>query len=226
MNADLTSFLNLLDSYLGSAQYFPFILLGTGIFFTLYLKFPQLRFFKHALRIVRGKYDKDDAKGDVTHFQALTTAISGTVGTGNIGGVALAIYLGGPAALFWMWMTAFFGMTTKFVEVTLSHKYRMVDDEGHIIGGPMYVMERRLNMKWLAVFFAVATVISSFGTGSLPQSNNIAIGVATTFGIPEWITGGVLAIALGLVILGGIKRIVRVAESIVPIMSFIYVILK
>jgi len=221
---DLTSLLNLFDAYLGSAQYFPFLLLGTGIFFTLYLKFPQLRFFNHALRIVRGKYDKDDAKGDASHFQALATAISGTVGTGNIGGVALAIYLGGPAALFWMWMTAFFGMTTKFVEVTLSHKYRMVDDEGHIIGGPMYVMERRLNMKWLAVFFAVATVISSFGTGSLPQSNNIAIGVATTFGIPEWITGGVLAVVLGLVILGGIKRIVRVAESIVPIMSVIYVV--
>ena len=221
---DLTSLLNLFDAYLGSAQYFPFLLLGTGIFFTLYLKFPQLRFFNHALRIVRGKYDKDDAKGDASHFQALATAISGTVGTGNIGGVALAIYLGGPAALFWMWMTAFFGMTTKFVEVTLSHKYRMVDDEGHIIGGPMYVMERRLNMKWLAVFFAVATVISSFGTGSLPQSNNIAIGVATTFGIPEWITGGVLAVVLGLVIVGGIKRIVRVAESIVPIMSVIYVV--
>ncbi|MGV0034202.1 MAG: alanine/glycine:cation symporter family protein, partial [Candidatus Azotimanducaceae bacterium WSBS_2022_MAG_OTU7] len=216
--------LNLLDSYLGSAQYFPFLLLGTGIFFTLYLKFPQLRFFKHALRIVRGKYDKEEVKGDATHFQALATAISGTVGTGNIGGVALAIYLGGPAALFWMWMTAFFGMTTKFVEVTLSHKYRVVDDEGHIIGGPMYVMERRLNMKWLAVLFAIVTVISSFGTGSLPQSNNIATGVASTFGIPEWITGGVLAIALGLVIVGGIKRIVRVAESIVPLMSIIYVI--
>ncbi len=216
--------LNLFDSYLGSAQYFPFLLLGTGIFFTLYLKFPQLRFFKHALRIVRGKYDKEEMKGDATHFQALATAISGTVGTGNIGGVALAIYLGGPAALFWMWMTAFFGMTTKFVEVTLSHKYRRVDDEGHIIGGPMYVMERRLNMKWLAVLFAIATVISSFGTGSLPQSNNIASGVASTFGIPEWITGGVLAIVLGLVIVGGIKRIVRVAESIVPLMSIIYVI--
>ena len=216
--------LNLFDSYLGSAQYFPFLLLGTGIFFTLYLKFPQLRFFKHALRIVRGKYDKEEMKGDATHFQALATAISGTVGTGNIGGVALAIYLGGPAALFWMWMTAFFGMTTKFVEVTLSHKYRVVDDEGHIIGGPMYVMERRLNMKWLAVLFAIATVISSFGTGSLPQSNNIASGVASTFGIPEWITGGVLAIVLGLVIVGGIKRIVRVAESIVPLMSIIYVI--
>ena len=164
-----TGFLNLLDGLLGSAQYFPFVLLGTGLFLTVYLKFPQIRFFNHAWRIVRGKYDKPDAQGDATHFQALSTAISGTVGTGNIGGVALAIYLGGPAALFWMWMTAFLGMTSKFVEVSLSHKYRQVDEEGHIVGGPMYVMERRLNMKWLAVFFAVATVVSSFGTGSLPQ---------------------------------------------------------
>lgn len=228
MNGDfvavLTDFLNLLDSFLGSAQYFPYVLLGTGIFFTIYLKFPQLRYFTHALRIVRGKYDNPDAPGDATHFQALTTAISGTVGTGNIGGVALAIYLGGPAALFWMWMTAFFGMTTKFVEVTLSHKYRMVDDDGHIVGGPMYVMERRLNQKWLAVFFAVATVVSSFGTGSLPQSNNIANGVSTSFGIPEWVTGGVLAIVLGLVIVGGIKRIVQVAEKLVPFMAIVYII--
>ncbi len=227
MNGDwvarLADVLNLLDSFLGSAQYFPFLLLGTGIFFTIYLKFPQIRFFPHAMRIVRGKYDKDDAKGDATHFQALVTAISGTVGTGNIGGVALAIYLGGPAALFWMWMTAFFGMTTKFVEVTLSHKYRMTDAEGHIVGGPMYVMERRLNMKWLAVIFAIATVVSSFGTGSLPQSNNIAQGVAGTFGVPEWITGGVLAVLLGLVIVGGIQRIVKVAEKLVPFMAVVYV---
>ncbi len=219
-----SDFLNLLDSFLGSAMYFPYVLLGTGVFFTIYLKFPQLRYFRHALRIVRGKYDKPDSPGDATHFQALTTAISGTVGTGNIGGVALAIYLGGPAALFWMWMTAFFGMTTKFVEVTLSHKYRMTDEDGHIVGGPMYVMERRLNQKWLAVFFAVATVISSFGTGSLPQSNNIANGVNTSFGIPEWLTGGVLAILLGLVIVGGIKRIVQVAEKLVPFMAIIYII--
>ena len=218
----LTNVLNLLDSFLGSAQYFPFLLLGTGIFFTLYLRFPQLRFFNHAIRIVRGRYDRDDDQGDATHFQALATAISGTVGTGNIGGVALAIYLGGPAALFWMWMTAFFGMTTKFVEVTLSHKYRMVDEEGHIVGGPMYVMERRLNMKWLAVFFAIATVVSSFGTGSLPQSNNIASGVSSTFGIPEWVTGAVLAMLLGLVIVGGIRRIVQVAEKIVPFMAVVY----
>ncbi|MGI9322312.1 MAG: alanine/glycine:cation symporter family protein [Pseudomonadales bacterium] len=222
--ADLTAFLNFLDSLLGSAPYFPFVLLGTGIFFTLYLGFPQLRYFGHAINVARGKYDKPGAPGDATHFQALTTAISGTVGTGNIGGVALAVYLGGPAALFWMWMTAFFGMTTKFVEVSLSHKYRMTDDAGFIVGGPMYVIEKRLNMKWLAVLFAVATVFSSFGTGSLPQSNNIASGVATSFGVPEWITGGVLAATMALVIIGGIKRIVKVAEKIVPLMATVYLI--
>ena len=220
----LTDLLNLLDSFLGSAGYFPYLLLGTGIFFTLYLGFPQIRYFNHAIKVVRGKYDRKGAPGDATHFQALTTAVSGTVGTGNIGGVALAIYLGGPAALFWMWMTAFFGMTTKFVEVSLSHKYRVTDEAGHIVGGPMYVMERRLKMKWLAVFFAVATVISSFGTGSLPQSNNIASGVAGTFGIPEWITGAGLALLLGLVIIGGIRRIVKVAEKIVPFMALLYLI--
>lgn len=218
----ITNFLNLLDSFLGSAQYFPFLLLGTGLFLTLYLKFPQLRFFNHAWRIVRGKYDRDGDEGDASHFQALSTAISGTVGTGNIGGVALAIYLGGPAALFWMWMTAFVGMASKFVEVTLSHKYREKDANGNIVGGPMYVMEKRLNMKWLAVFFAVATVFSSFGTGSLPQSNNIASGVESTFGIPTWITGLTLALLLGAVIIGGISRIVKVAEKIVPTMAVIY----
>ncbi|XOV88629.1 MAG: alanine/glycine:cation symporter family protein [Pseudomonadota bacterium] len=220
----ITNILNLLDGFLGSAVWFPYVLLGTGLFFTIYLKFPQVRYFNHAWRIVRGKYDRAGDEGDATHFQALSTAISGTVGTGNIGGVALAIYLGGPAALFWMWMTAFLGMTTKFVEVTLSHKYREKDADGHIVGGPMYVMERRLNMKWLAVLFAIATVVSSFGSGNLPQSNNIANGVETAFGIPTWITGGVLAILLGLVIIGGVKRIVKVAERIVPLMAVVYVV--
>ena len=219
-----TDLLHLLDSYLGAARYFPFLLLGVGLFFTLYLKFPQIRYFRQAIRIVRGDYSDKNAPGDATHFQALATAISGTVGTGNIGGVALALYLGGPAALFWMWMTAFFGMTTKFVEVSLSHKYRQTDPNGHIVGGPMYVMERRLKLKWLAVFFAVATVISSFGTGNLPQSNNIASGLNQTFGVPEWLSGAVLASLLALVIIGGIRRIVKVAEKIVPIMAVFYVV--
>ncbi len=217
-------FILLLDSFLGSAQYFPILLLGTGLFFTIYLKFPQIRFFGQAIRIVRGKYAKDDAPGDTTHFQALTTALSGTVGTGNIGGVALALFLGGPAALFWMWLTAFMGMTTKFVEVTLSHKYRVTAEDGSMAGGPMYYMERKLNMKWLAVLFAVATIVSSIGSGNMPQINSIASAMETTFGIGTGVTGVVLSILLALVIVGGIKRIAHVAEAIVPTMALVYVV--
>ena len=222
--ATFEAILGFLDGLLGSAVYFPFLLLGVGLFFTLYLGFPQVRFFKHAWGVVTGKYSKGATRGDTTHFQALSTALSGTVGTGNIGGVAFAIFLGGPAALFWMWMTAFLGMTTKFVEVTISHRYRTVDAEGRIAGGPMYYMERGLNMKWLAVFFAAAMVISSFGTGNLPQSNNMASGLETSFGFPTWASGLVLATLVGLVVIGGIRRIALVAASIVPLMGLLYAI--
>ncbi|NVJ50676.1 MAG: sodium:alanine symporter family protein [Gammaproteobacteria bacterium] len=217
-------FLLAIDSFLGSGPIFPYLLLGTGVFFTIYLKFPQVRYFGQAVRIVRGKYVKDDAPGDTSHFQALTTALSGTVGTGNIGGVALALFLGGPAALFWMWITAFLGMTTKFVEVTLSHKYRVQTKDGTMAGGPMYYMERKLNMKWLAVIFAVATIVSSIGSGNMPQINSIAAAVETTFNIEAWITGVVLSVLLALVIVGGIRRIAHVAEAIVPTMALIYVV--
>ena len=142
----INEFLIHLDKYLGSSPWFVYLLLGTGLFFTLYLKFPQIRYFKHAIRIVSGKYDKETDKGDTSHFQALSTALSGTVGTGNIAGVALALHLGGPAALFWMLLTAGLGMTTKFVEVTLSHKYRDILPDGSISGGPMYYMRKRLNL--------------------------------------------------------------------------------
>ncbi|AQQ69466.1 sodium:alanine symporter family protein [Microbulbifer agarilyticus] len=217
-------FLLTLDGLLGSAVWFPWVLLGVGFFFTLYLGFPQIRYFGHAIKIVRGKYDKPGDPGDTSHFQALSTALSGTVGTGNIGGVGLAIFLGGPAALFWMWVTAFLGMTTKFVEVTLSHKYRIKAADGFYAGGPMFYMERRLNMKWLAVIFAIATVISSFGTGSLPQVNNIAQAMHDTFGLSKMVTGGVLAILLGMVIIGGITRIAKVTSTIVPVMATLYII--
>ena len=213
-----------LDGLLGGAFWFPYVLLGTGLFFTLYLGFPQLRYFGRALRIVRGKEDKRGMPGDTSHFQALATALSGTVGTGNIGGVAFAIYLGGPAALFWMWATAFFGMTTKFVEVTLSHKYRVKTPDGSMAGGPMYFMDRGLNLKWLAVIFAVATVISSFGTGNLPQINNIAQAMDAAFGVEPMVTGAVLAVLLGLVIIGGIKRIAAVTARVVPFMAVLYLI--
>lgn len=220
----ILDFFNMLDGYLGGANWFPFVLLGVGAFFTVYLKFPQIRFFKHAWKVVTGKFDKGDEPGDTTHFQSLTTALSGTVGTGNISGVAFAIFLGGPAALFWMWATAFLGMTTKFVEVTLSHKYRVKTDDGTMAGGPMYYMDRGLNMKWLAVAFAVATVISSFGTGNLPQSNGIATSMELTFGFEPAYVGGILAVLLGLVIIGGIKRIAAVTSRIVPFMAAIYII--
>ncbi|GAC14937.1 alanine/glycine:cation symporter family protein [Aliiglaciecola lipolytica] len=217
-------FLKLLDSFLGGNALFPFILLGTGLFFTIFLGFPQIRYFKHAWKVVTGKFDTEDSPGDTSHFRALTTALSGTVGTGNISGVAFAIFLGGPAALFWMWATAFFGMTTKFVEVTLSHKYRDKTEDGTMAGGPMYYMDKRLNMKWLAVAFAIATVISSFGTGNLPQSNGIATSIEETFGFEPWIVGSVLGILLALVILGGIHRIAAVTSKIVPFMAVIYLI--
>ncbi|WP_276367435.1 amino acid carrier protein [Chryseolinea sp. H1M3-3] len=218
----LNDVLATIDSYIGSANWFVYFLLGTGIFFTFYLKFPQIRFFRHAIRIVRGKYDKSTDVGDASHFQALATALSGTVGTGNIAGVALAIHLGGPAALFWMLVTAFLGMTTKFVEVTLSHKYREMDVKGHVAGGPMYYMKNALNMKWLAVIFAVATVLSSFGTGSLPQVNSIANAMYTSFGLDHIITGGILTVILGFIIIGGIKRIAQVSEMLVPFMAILY----
>ncbi len=220
----INDFLLHLDSFIGGSQWFVFLLLGTGLFFTIYLKFPQIRFFNHALRIVRGKYDKATDKGDASHFQALATALSGTVGTGNIAGVALAIHLGGPSALFWMIVTAFLGMTTKFVEVSLSHKYREVAADGSISGGPMYFMKNKLKMKWLAATFAFATILASFGTGNMPQINSISTSVLSTFGIEQWITGLVLSILLGVVIIGGIKRIVKVTDKLVPAMALIYLV--
>lgn len=213
----------IIESYI-NAEWFVFLLLGTGLFFTIYLGFPQIRYFRHALRILTGRYDKSSDEGDASHFQALATALSGTVGTGNIAGVALAIHLGGPAALFWMIITAFLGMTTKFVEVTLSHKYREKASDGTMAGGPMYYMKNKLNMKWLAIIFAVATIISSFGTGNMPQINSISNSMFATFGLHQWITGAILSVLLGFVIIGGIGRIVRVTDKLVPAMAVIYVV--
>ncbi|SHK87019.1 alanine or glycine:cation symporter, AGCS family [Reichenbachiella agariperforans] len=219
---ELNDILILIDSYIGSSFWFPYVLIGTGLFFTIYLKFPQVRYFRFALSVVKGKFDKSDDEGDTSHFQALATALSGTVGTGNIAGVALAIHIGGPAALFWMLVTAAVGMCTKFVEVTLSHKYREKTTDGTMAGGPMYFMKNKMNMKWLAAAFAVATVLSSFGTGSLPQINSISNTLNATFGINHMLTGGVLAVLLGFVIIGGIKRIAAVTEKLVPSMAVIY----
>ena len=229
---EFNEFLIFIDQYLGSSSWFVPLLLGTGIFFTFYLRFPQIRYFGFALKVVRGKFDKKDDQGDTSHFQALTTALSGTVGTGNIAGVAFAIHLGGPAALFWMLATAMVGMTTKFVEVTLSHKYREKISDGSMSGGPMYFMKNadfrlfgnKVNLKWVGILFAFATVLSSFGTGSLPQINSISNSMFSSFGIDKMLTGGILAILLGIVIIGGIKRIASITEKLVPFMAVVYII--
>ena len=229
----INSFLLWLDQYIGGHPWFVYFLLGTGLFFTIYLGFPQFRYFRHAVRIVKGKFDKKGDIGDTSHFQALTTALSGTVGTGNIAGVALAIHLGGPAALFWMLVTAMLGMTTKFVEVTISHKYRDILPDGSISGGPMYYMRKRLNITtksgriiktgaWLGAFFAFATILSSFGTGSLPQINSITSSLFVSFGFNQIATGAILAVLLGAVIIGGIRRIAKVTSTLVPFMAIFY----
>ncbi|MDR1864373.1 MAG: amino acid carrier protein [Bacteroidales bacterium] len=217
-------FLLWLDSYLGSSQWFVLLLLGTGLFFTVYLGFPQIRYFRHSLRVLSGRFDNKEHAGDTTHFQSLTTALSGTVGTGNIAGVALAIHLGGPPALFWMLVSAFLGMTTKFVEVSLSHKYREITTDGSIAGGPMYYMKNRMKMPWLAGFFAVATIFSAFGTGNLPQVNSITNAMYQTFGIHHVLTGSVLTVLLALIIVGGIRRIAKVTSVLAPAMSVLYVV--
>ena len=215
-------FLILLDSNLSGSWWFPILLVGTGIFFTIYLGFPQFRFFGKAWHIVSGKNKKTDTDGETTAFEALTTAMSGAVGTGNIGGVALAIWTGGPAAIFWMWITAIFGMTTKFVEVTMGHKYRTKLEDGSISGGPMYYIESALNMKWAGILFAFLMMITAIGSGNMPQINNIALVMNTEFSVPKLFTGLFLGILLWIIIIGGIKRIASVASKIIPIMGLIY----
>lgn len=221
-----------LDSYISVHPVFIYTLLGTGIFLTIYLGFPQVRYFGKACRTLRGHYDHEHHEGDASHFQALSTALSGTVGTGNIAGVAMAIHLGGPAALFWMIVTAIIGMATKYGEVTLSHKYREKLSDGTMAGGPMFYMDKRLNFKLkgrtiksghvIAIIFSVCTVLCAFGTGNLPQINNIASAMRDSFGIPQIVSGIVLSIALAAVVLGGIKRIVTVTEKVVPFMAMVY----
>ena len=215
-------FLLLLDGYLSGSWWFPALLIGTGIFFTFYLGFPQFKFFAHGWRIVTGKYVKEETKGETSPFEALTTAMSGAVGTGNIGGVALAIWVGGPAAIFWMWVTAIFGMTTKFVEVTMAHKYRTTLSDGSISGGPMYYIEKSFNKRWAGVLFAALMMICAIGSGNMPQINNIASVLDSTFSIPKLATGLILGTMLWLIISGGIKRIAKIASKLVPFMAVIY----
>ncbi len=218
----LNNYILLVDSYFGSAAWFPLLLLSVGVFFTVFLGVPQFKYFLQGWKILFSS-GKGNA-GQTSPFQALSTALSGTVGTGNIGGVAMAIFIGGPAALFWMWITAFLGMTTKFVEVSLSHAYREKNNSGEVSGGPMLYMEKGLNMKWLGVIFAFSLLISTFGSGNMPQIDNISSTIESSFGLDPLVTSIVMSFLVALVIIGGIERISSIAASIVPLMAFVYLI--
>jgi alanine or glycine:cation symporter, AGCS family len=236
------SFVNKLEGWVWSSgipvagETIPFVvilLLGAGFYFTLRLGFIQVRSLKHGFAIASGKYDDPNDKGDVSHFQALSTALSATVGIGNIAGVAIAIHFGGPGALFWMWVTAFLGMATKFAEVTLAQLYREVKKpspdapiwEGTVSGGPMYYIERGLGAAWkpMAVFFALLLAITAFLTGNGVQANTVADTLRDAFGVPVWISGLVTAAVVGLVIIGGISRIGKVTGVLAPAMAGLYV---
>ncbi len=200
------------------------LLVGSGVLFTLYFGFPQLRFFKHAIEIIMGKYDDPKDKGEISHFQALCAALSATVGLGNIAGVAVAISIGGPGAVFWLWVAGFIGMCTKFTEVCLSLKYREVTDKGTVHGGPMFVIKNALPKSFfpIAWIYALFVVLSSFGAGNMFQSNQMAAVLKTSAGIPEWVSGVVFCFGAALILIGGIKRIGQVTEKMVPAMVGLY----
>lgn len=200
------------------------LLVVTGVFLTLRLGLPQLSGFGHALAILRGRYDNVHDPGDINHFQALSAALSATVGLGNIAGVAIAVASGGPGALVWMWLIGFIGMATKCASCTLAVKYREIDAEGHVHGGPMHYIERGLGPAWrpMATLFALLVTLASFGGGNMFQANQVAEALSSNFGIPRVVTGLVLAAGVALVILGGIRRIGQVAAALVPAMCGIY----
>lgn len=202
------------------------VLLAFGVYITFRLGFIQIRRFSHGLKVVTGFYDDPNDDGDINHFQALSTALSATVGIGNIAGVALAIHYGGPGALFWMWVTAVLGMAIKFTEVTLAQNYRIKNPDGTVSGGPMYYIEQGLgpNWKWLAVAFAISAAICAFLTGNAVQANTVADVMHSDFRIPAAITGLITASIVALVILGGIKRIGKVTSKLVPFMGILYVV--
>jgi AGCS family alanine or glycine:cation symporter len=197
-------------------------LVGTGIFLSFRLKFLQFWRLGYALKLAMSTDVKSGLKGDVSHFSALMTALAATIGIGNIVGVASAVILGGPGAVFWMWITAIFGMATKYGEAVLAIKFRVTDKKGNMAGGPMYFLERGLNAKWLGILFAIFGVIASFGIGSMTQSNSVANSLLS-FHVPLWISGLALTILTTLVIVGGIRKIGAACSVIVPFMAVFYV---
>jgi AGCS family alanine or glycine:cation symporter len=206
--------------------YMLVLIVGTGIYFTVRTNFVSIAKFGYVMKnTIMKMFDKTKVgEGEITPFQALATALAATVGTGNIAGVATAIAIGGPGAVFWMWVSALFGMTTKFAEVVLAIKYREKKEDGRFVGGPMYYISKGLGMNWLAVLFAIFGAIAAFGIGNMVQANSVAASMEATFGINKLVTGIILAIIAAAVILGGLKRIAQVTERLVPFMAVFYII--
>ena len=200
-----------------------FLLVGTGVLVALLTKAIQLRKFGYAWKLISGKFDNPDDEGEITHFQALSAALSATIGTGNIAGVGTAIALGGPGAIFWMWVTAVFGMGLKYAECLLALKFRTIHEDGTVGAGPMYYLEKGLGWKWLGILFAVFATFASFGIGNMVQANSVAEPLLKTFGVPKLVTGLIIGGLVFAVIVGGIKRIGQVASKLVPFMAVFYV---
>jgi len=223
---DFVSLVNTVNGFVWG-PYMLVLLLGTGIFLTLRLGFMQIHTLPYALKLAFSKNQDKTSEGDISHFQALMTALAATIGTGNIAGVATAYVLGGPGAIFWMWVTAFFGMATKYAEAVLAIKYRTVDDNGEMAGGPMYFLEKGLPDhglgKILGVAFAFFGAFAAFGIGNMVQTNSVADAVASNFGVDPLITGFILAVFTAAVILGGIKSIGKATGIIVPFMAVFYI---
>ena len=219
----MNSFASLVEKISSAVWGWPMIILliGTHVFMTLRLRFPQLKVGK-AIRLSITK-DKH-SHGDVSQFGALATALAATIGTGNIVGVATAVALGGPGAVFWCWITGVFGMATKYSEGLLAVKYRVRTQDGHMLGGPMFALERGLNAKWLAILFSVFTAIAAFGIGNTVQANSISLLLNQTYGLSPYLVGGILTALVLLVIIFGVKGISRVCSALVPFMALFYVI--
>lgn len=199
------------------------LLVGTGIYLSFRISFLQFSKLPYALKLAFSKHQDHSSEGDISHFQSLMTALAATIGTGNIAGVATAVVLGGPGAVVWMWISALVGMATKYSEAILAVKYRTVGKRGQMAGGPMYYIEKGLGWKWLAVLFALFGAVAAFGIGSTVQSNSVAAAIQSNFGVNPWITGIVLTVATGLVLLGGIKSIGKVTSYMVPFMAIFYI---
>ncbi|WP_375138421.1 alanine/glycine:cation symporter family protein [Bacillus sp. D12] len=220
---DLTVLLETISNFLWGPPLL-ILIVGTGIYLTFRIGFLQIKLLPYSLKLAFTKSQDKKSDGDISHFQALMTALAATVGTGNIVGVATAVVSGGPGAVFWMWVAAFFGMATKYGEAVLAVKYRIVNANGEMSGGPMYYLEKGLRMKWLGVAFAIFGAIAAFGIGNMVQANSVANTIHDTFSIPTWVTGIVLTIFAALVLVGGIKSIGKVTSYFVPVMAAFYLI--